>query len=481
MSPTPSPSATPDPSVSGPATQATATASAAPSGWVAAGYLPDSRDELHLVVIGDGRVLGVGTHSWSTDEDQGADPTADLWDPATASWRPTAPLNKLRTAFAIAGLADGRALVVGGTNDEGQSFSSAYAFDPATETWTKTGVMGVARSSPTLAALPDGRAIVMGGYFRVRPRYGSVPVATARLAAYLADVEPENEGAALATAEVLGTDGQWTPTGPMRYARFGAQAATLADGRVLVFGSGDTVQGVTVAANAAYTSEIYDPAAGRFSHLATLPDIDRKALNRLNGSGGVGVPEERPMFVSPGTLVALDDGGALLVGWRGSWKHVGEITRSFRYDAGANTWTEIGPTYAGIWEPYPRTPLLTEGVVDTAGSAVAATTWGRVVVAGGSGPNRYPETGYNEVYTSAAASAFDPISGTWTDLPPMPAPRERAAAVTLVDGSVLVVGGSATLPMGIEDEELTPADDPEEGDDDRYVNRLSSIRFIPSP
>ena len=57
------------------------------------------------------------------------------------------------------------------------------------------------------------------------------------------------------------------------------------------------------------------------------------------------------------------------------WKHQGDLTRSFRYDAAHNSWSEIGETWAFIGEPTPVT-LVTEGVQNLAGS-VAARAAGR--------------------------------------------------------------------------------------------------------
>ena len=74
-----------------------------------------------LVVLGDGlcpdggRGRGYGT--------AGLDP-----DSASAGWKAVEPLPKARSGFAMVTLPDGRALVVGGLNDQGQSYSSSYAF-----------------------------------------------------------------------------------------------------------------------------------------------------------------------------------------------------------------------------------------------------------------------------------------------------------------------------------------------------------------
>jgi N-acetylneuraminic acid mutarotase len=44
-------------------------------------------------------------------------------------------------------------------------------------------------------------------------------------------------------------------------------------------------------------------------------------------------------------------------------------------------------------------------------------------------------------YTAASAELYDPDDDSWTSLPSMPEPRAAGAAVTLPDGSILVLGG----------------------------------------
>lgn len=61
-------------------------------------------------------------------------------------------------------LADGRLLVVGGT--ETYAFTglrTAYAFDPATEVWTRLGDMSIGRWYPVAVTLGDGRVLAAGG------------------------------------------------------------------------------------------------------------------------------------------------------------------------------------------------------------------------------------------------------------------------------------------------------------------------------
>ncbi len=458
-------------------TQAAATPSPSPSStpgavtgrWEQAGTMAIAHQD--AVLLGDGRVLVVGNDCPDVCDNT---TMAELWDPATGTWRTTESLPSPRADFATVALKGGRVLITGGRNPNDQSFSSAYVYDPrpGNESWTKVGLMAAARTAPIAAVLADGRVLVAGGYFRTKPSFGDAgpgavlaayrpdsPRVTGSPRARLADVAPPNVGSALATAELFdpGT-GTWSATGPMKFARFGAGAVTLADGRVLVVGSGGSGGGVSrVDARAFDSAEIYDPKTGRFSLVAgRLPAINRSALQKQGAPHANPVPTEDPV-VGGGSLVALKDGGAVLIAQSGSWKHEGDITRSFRFDARTGAWTEIGRTFIDVYNP-DTTQLVTPGVPSLAGATVAGLPGGQVLVAGGAGETVPP---YSNTYTSASAQLYDPATNIWSPLPPMPEARAGAAAVVLRDGSVLLAGGSDYRPPGDQ------------------VGLTSAIRFVP--
>ena len=404
-----------------PQTTTTSSPAASAPRWETAADLMTGRLVAHAVVLEDGRVFVVGNDSMYDQGDITRDDTAkaEIWDPVADRWMVTGSLNKPRGAFALVTLARGRVLVAGGLNQGGsgcgsgtpQSFSSAYLFDPRTghETWDRTGLLTTARTSPAIATLPDGRVLVAGGYFRIDQGMAvltpdviagtavtrSGGVGTATLAAFappLADVSVPPYGRALATAEIFDpATGEWSKTGSMRYARVGGVGVTLSDGRILVVGSSE--DNAMVSDGAYTTSEIYDPATEAFSRSGSLPGIDRAALKRV----GTPVPGYDPAPLDEGTLVALDDGGAVLIGQSGWWKHEGEITRSFRFDAAKGTWREIGTTWVAGWsneEPYtdledPRdaTPPRHDG------QASGWTPARRRRQCGGHGGRRHPDAG----------------------------------------------------------------------------------------
>ena len=425
-----------------------------PASWATTGSMREALSGVQAARLGDGRVLAVGRRSIPND-DIGAT-VAELWDPTTGHWSETEGLDNVRTEFALVSLADGRALVAGGRNTRDESFSSAWAFDPATEHWSKVGLMDKARAAPAAAVLPDGRVLVAGGYFAFEPRGDRPPGVSIDLAAYrpprseddpspvpLDDVDIPPGGRAMATAELFDPrTGTWSPTGSMRYARAGAVAVTLSDGRVLVVGSTtEPGQGpVIVDGGALSTAEIFDPATGRFSPAGGLSgfDVDPPAWARDVPLGGdVG---------RVGTLVALDDGGALLVGHTEWQKHSADFSTSYRFDPTRKTWSEIQQAFVRIFDNGPRERSWSSAGRDLAGTVAIKLDDGRVLIAGGGGmqmESRSPIV--------RAARLYVPATSTWSKVPKMPAARTGATGVLLEDGSVLVIGGYADQDHGYQD------------------------------
>ena len=224
--------------------------------------------------------------------------------------------------------------------------------------------MATARSFPTSALLQNGNVIVIGGAYR-----------------------KGTTDKTLATAEVFDPcTSNWTLTGSLKMARWGAHAVTLSDGRVLVAG-GWTGSGVTGSAD----TEIWDQGSGKWTAVGPTP-----------------VPEG---FI----LVALPDGSALLAG--GVHLSMNTLSNAYRFDPTTLKWTAVGKMSTA-----------------TANRSAAVLKNGLVLVSGGLTVRHKPAT--------TAAELFDPVAGTWTATMAMPAGREDAGAVLLPDGSVMLAGGS---------------------------------------
>ena len=112
-------------------------------------------------LLKDGRVLIVGG---------GETNTAELYDPATGKFSRTGSMAGIRYFHAATLLADGRVLVLGGrtvgTSPDGppeEDVASAEVYDPASGKFSPTATMSRPREGHTATLLPDGRVLVAGG------------------------------------------------------------------------------------------------------------------------------------------------------------------------------------------------------------------------------------------------------------------------------------------------------------------------------
>ncbi len=408
------------------------------------------------VVLADGSVVVVG------DDGPGfvraSSIGSEVWDPVARAWSAGPSLNAPRADFAAVQVDGGGVLVTGGVNagtsvesqqDHHQSYSSTYVLDPgnALATWTRVGLLRYARTAPVAASLQDGRVLVAGGYYlsgATGARGAGIDLTVARPGGAgtagrpLGDVAPPALVPALATAELYDpSTGAWSATGPLRYARVAAAATTLADGRVLVVGSAQgngywwNYSQPKVDARAYGSAEIYDPRTGRFNLTADLPPVDWSPLATW---GPYSVNSDGVTHV--GTLVPLDDGGALLVGQVTSWSVLalelsGSTVRTLRLDARTGQWTQVDQAIYGTFTSG-ETETIQEILRGHTREGVVAARLrdGRVLFAGGS-----------DIALTALSELYDPLAGTWSPTPPLPQPRGDGTALALPDGSVLVVGG----------------------------------------
>ncbi len=234
--------------------------------WVSAGTMSAPRTQATATVLLDGRVLVLGGGSQGSPGFASTN-TAEIFDPGTGAWTPTAPMSVARASQTATLLPDGEVLVTGGATSyhgpRGTVTATAEIYDPKSATWRSAARMSVARYHHMAALLPDGRVLVAGGWALT-----------------------SNSDKSLATAEIYdpATD-TWTATGSMATGRARGNIAALPDGRVLV------VDGVDTAYHVMATSELWDPASGRW---------------RLTGRLGTAV-------MWP-VLAVLDDGRVLLAG-----------------------------------------------------------------------------------------------------------------------------------------------------------------------
>jgi WD40 repeat protein len=166
-----------------------------------------------------------------------------LYDPATGSWTATGSLHTPRRQHTATLLPSGKVLVTGGSDTAGTSLNSAESYDPMTGIWTVVASMGKRRASATATLLSNGLVLVAGGYSFVPPA--------------------SSDDGDLASTEIYDpATGKWSAVGSMTTARASHTATLLADGQVLVAGGTDM--------NVLASAELYDPVAESWAPTASL-------------------------------------------------------------------------------------------------------------------------------------------------------------------------------------------------------------------
>jgi hypothetical protein len=201
-----------------------------------AGRMSVTRVAHAALALADGRVLVTGGISSGEGAPLGLSRSAELWDPATRSFRRLAAnMLEARANHSMSLLADGRVLIVGGYSNGPQSLF-AEIFDPRSERFTAVAGQQMPRAEHAAYTQADGRVLIVGGE---QPRAGQE------------DWEP--------TATVLRFDPAtqaFDELPPLTAPRTMVQGALLPDGDVLLFGGRHTQS------HNSSSAERYNPARG---------------------------------------------------------------------------------------------------------------------------------------------------------------------------------------------------------------------------
>ena len=193
----------------------------------AIGKMVTRRAHPSATLLPDGNVLVAG----GSDHD-GRDASlasAEIFDAATLSFRPTGSMSHPRVSHSATLLHDGRVLMVGGRGDKVNAIAEIY--DPKTERFTETGSLVTARYKHTAGLLPDGRVLVAGGS------------------------DERDWSGNLSSVEIYDPKtGRFITASPLINSRFKLpeQAVALDSGKLLIAGGSKAV-------------EIFDPATGSFA------------------------------------------------------------------------------------------------------------------------------------------------------------------------------------------------------------------------
>jgi Galactose oxidase, central domain len=327
------------------------------------------------------------------------------------------PINMLAPRFAHTAtlLLGGNVLVAGG----GLSApgDSAELWDRSLGRFVSTGRMTVLRRGHTATLLPDGRVLLVGG------------------------------DASGASAELYDpAAGSFTATGKMTTARVGFTSTLLNNGKVLIAGGYEP--GPRGFGAALSSAELYDPDTGTFARTGDLamPRGLHKAMLLSNGKvalfgsyfAGAGVSayhivEESGLFTLADAKsrhefdavpTLLTNGQILFTGGDGELTTVGFADAEL-YDPIADRLSSAGNMTVPRYDH--TATLLSDGRVLIAGSQISGADGGTAV---------------------ASAEIYDPAAATFTMTGSMNSRRFGHTATLLLDGTVLIAGGTANANGG---------------------------------
>lgn len=235
----------------------------------------------------------------------------------------------------------------------------------------------------------------------------------------------------------------WNQTGSLGTARSLHTATPLANGKVLVVGG---INIISPCCTTTASAELYDPATGQWSATGnpSTPRANHIAVRLANGKVLIASGNGNPFSAilagaeiydpdtgiwspagnlnvarqSPGATLLADGrvlvtGGLVVVGTTAVFTNTAEV-----YNPATNTWTPMG--------------LMNSGRV------LHTVTWlsnGKVLAAGGSA------AGFNPIL-QRTAEIYDPATNAWTLTGEMTTPRITHSTTLLMNGKVLVTGGS---------------------------------------
>jgi N-acetylneuraminic acid mutarotase len=441
--------------------------------WTAAAPMTEARYSMAFALLRDGRVLAAGGRKNLHNSASMNTAYSEVYDPAADRWTPTGPMVWGVDFPLTFVLPDGQVMCVGGGFADGSFVDVTQIFDPKTLQWRQGPRLNDLRKVSGGAILKDGRFLVAGGY---------------------------SKGGPMTSAEVFDPHtGRWTAVAPMAQGRADFTLTTLPDGRVLAAG-GPLLPGEKRIA------EIYDPSSDAWKavpgpqhgHATGTSALIGGRVLLIGGADEAGANRETESFDpasgtwTPGPLLAvgrlqlgttvLDGGGVLAIGGSSGGyplpahaeaevlfpdRRPARDRTTYTYDAHRDRWssgppltrTRIGLSLAaagnglyalggsgtGGWGT-PDFDVLRDDRWRAAGrlplhflSAASAVLDGKIYVAGGSSaPRGQP------VRRVGDANMFDPATGQWSALPPMPTARLGPAGAAL-DGKFYVVGGEPAL------------------------------------
>jgi len=397
----------------------------------------ENRSSGTATALPGGKVLLAGGQNSSRT---GAVATAELYDPATDTFTATGSMASSRMDFTATLLNDGTVLMVGGNDGTGTELVSAETYDPSTGQFsTLAAQLHVASEGHTATLLGDGTVLIAGGTTNdaasgvlarceicdpVAQAFTLVTAGLATARSWQHALLLENglvflegglgaAGLGLASVELYDPSAKTFSAAPsMTTERFGDTATLMGDGTVLIAG-GELNQG-TLTIPALRPQARFSPMGGGSSTGTSSSTVYTPLYPAPSGflpTGTMAYARSTPL------LARLPNGTYLVAG--GVTANAQGQTPAEIFNLGTGSFTTLTGMTAG------RDPLVSTPLGD-----------GRVLFISGQVAN-----GGNAFYPSTSET-FDPRTLTFTaTAQQMAESRTQPALALLHDGTVLVAGG----------------------------------------
>jgi N-acetylneuraminic acid mutarotase len=361
--------------------------------------------------------------------------SAELYNPATGTWRFTGGMDTDRQYQTATLLPDGEVLVAGGLSncDEGvcTDTSTAELYHPGTGKWTDTGSMHTVREQDTATLLPDGDVLVAGGL--TEGGFGSA-------------------GGTSKDAELYHpATGTWTRTASMARPHSGQTATLLRNGWVLIAGGRTSV------------AEIYEPQRSIWVRPAAMTTVRTGQTATLLGNGHVLVtgghgPDGQPQATAEeflagnGPLVTVAPAGIAF-----GAQQVGTTSDARTYRVTNDGSAGLVTTGVALTGEHPgdfrATTDCTKAPVPPGGTCTVQVRFvptftglrGAAAVLSDNAPSP-PQT--------VAVGGYGGGPDAWVPVGSMTTARDNATATLLPDGTVLVAGGETSASTSVATAEL---------------------------
>jgi N-acetylneuraminic acid mutarotase len=293
-----------------------------------------------------------------------------------------ANLNNPRSMSLCITLNDGRILVTGGLDENGDVLNSCEIYDPTTETFSMTGSMNVARARHKINLLPDGKILVSGG---------------SAVLSISNDPSDTLNGSHSSTEIYDPATETWSISADMSIKRVAHATSTLPNGDILISG------GLT--------------PAGMFPTVAVSTEIYKVATETIEPAADMLTGRSEHL------LTSLSDGTILATGG-------GTLQMSPSFDVVALTATEIYDSNVDTWT------AAADMSVGRAGHSAFIFDDGKVLLPGGDSGSLLSLTPTN------TCEIFDNTTSQWTTTDTLPNGLVGYTGMVANDRKIVLIGGT---------------------------------------